>query len=82
MSIDIYWRLPTHGCHHSIRHGSYDRGDWSPPRPTGWPPGWMHRGRRMPIVTSTIWPRSPEQPKAWAFWVASSPPSRRPTTPG
>lgn len=30
MSIDFYWRLPTHGCHGSIRHGSYDRGDWSP----------------------------------------------------
>lgn len=30
MSIDFYWRLPTHGCHASIRHGSYDRGDWSP----------------------------------------------------
>ncbi|WP_156679302.1 LLM class flavin-dependent oxidoreductase [Sphingomonas profundi] len=30
MSIDFYWRLPTHGCHGTIRHGVYDRGDWSP----------------------------------------------------
>ncbi|CAN5155149.1 LLM class flavin-dependent oxidoreductase [soil metagenome] len=30
MSIDFYWRLPTHGCHSSIHRGSYDRGDWSP----------------------------------------------------
>lgn len=30
MSIDFFWRLPTHGCHSSIRRGNYDRGDWSP----------------------------------------------------
>jgi len=30
MTIDFYWRLPTHGCHSSIRSGNYDRGDWSP----------------------------------------------------
>ena len=30
MSIDFYWRLPTHGCHSSIRDHAYDRGDWSP----------------------------------------------------
>ena len=30
MSIDFYWRLPTHGCHATIRRGSYDRGDLSP----------------------------------------------------
>lgn len=30
MPIDFYWRLPTHGCHASLRHGAYDRGDWSP----------------------------------------------------
>lgn len=30
MTIDFYWRLPTHGCHSSLRHGAYDRGDWSP----------------------------------------------------
>lgn len=27
---DFFWRLPTHGCHSSIRHGNHDRGDWSP----------------------------------------------------
>ncbi len=30
MTIDFYWRLPTHGCHGSLRHSAYDRGDWSP----------------------------------------------------
>lgn len=30
MTIDFHWRLPTHGCHSSIRRGNYDRGDWSP----------------------------------------------------
>jgi alkanesulfonate monooxygenase len=30
MTIDFYWRLPTHGCHSSIRTHDYDRGDWSP----------------------------------------------------
>ena len=30
MAIDFYWRLPTHGCHSSIRRSSYNRGDWSP----------------------------------------------------
>jgi len=30
MTIDFYWRLPTHGCHGSIRQSTYDRGDWSP----------------------------------------------------
>lgn len=30
MSIDFYWRLPTHGCHGSLRDTAYDRGDWSP----------------------------------------------------
>jgi alkanesulfonate monooxygenase len=29
MPIDFFWRLPTHGCHSSIRRGNYDRGDWS-----------------------------------------------------
>jgi len=29
MTIDIFWRLPTHGCHSSIRRASNDRGDWS-----------------------------------------------------
>lgn len=39
MSIDFYWRLPTHGCHSSIHAGSYDRGDWSPPGPHNIAPG-------------------------------------------
>ncbi|MEN3746196.1 LLM class flavin-dependent oxidoreductase [Sphingomonas sp. HF-S3] len=39
MSIDFYWRLPTHGCHASLRHSAYDRGDWSPLRPGNVAPG-------------------------------------------
>lgn len=39
MTIDFYWRLPTHGCHSSIRHGNYDRGDWSPLGPGNVAPG-------------------------------------------
>ncbi|MDX3909843.1 MAG: hypothetical protein QHC67_08495 [Sphingobium sp.] len=30
MSIDFYWRLPTHGCHNSLQTSGYERGDWSP----------------------------------------------------
>ncbi len=30
MTIDFYWRLPSHGCHGSLRDTAYDRGDWSP----------------------------------------------------
>lgn len=29
MTIDFYWRLPTHGCHNSIQTSGYERGDWS-----------------------------------------------------
>ena len=39
MSIDFFWRLPTHGCHSSIRRGNYDRGDWSPTSPSNLAPG-------------------------------------------
>lgn len=39
MTIDFYWRLPTHGCHSSIQSGSYDRGDWSPLGPHNIAPG-------------------------------------------
>ncbi|MET0374034.1 MAG: LLM class flavin-dependent oxidoreductase [Rhizorhabdus sp.] len=39
MSIDFYWRLPTHGCHSSIRRGSYNRGDWSDIGPHNQSPG-------------------------------------------
>jgi alkanesulfonate monooxygenase len=44
MSIDFYWRLPTHGCHSSIRQSSYDRGDWSPPGPHTIAPGLDRNG--------------------------------------
>jgi alkanesulfonate monooxygenase len=27
---EFYWRLPSHGCHGSLRDTAYDRGDWSP----------------------------------------------------
>ncbi|MET0269872.1 MAG: LLM class flavin-dependent oxidoreductase [Sphingomonas sp.] len=39
MSIDFYWRLPTHGCHASVRRHSNDRGDWSPTGETNIAPG-------------------------------------------
>jgi len=39
MTIDFYWRLPTHGCHDSLRHSAYNRGDWSPPGPHNIAPG-------------------------------------------
>ncbi|MBC2664185.1 LLM class flavin-dependent oxidoreductase [Novosphingobium flavum] len=39
MAIDFYWRLPTHGCHSSLRTHDYDRGDWSPLRPGNIAPG-------------------------------------------
>jgi alkanesulfonate monooxygenase len=39
MAIDFYWRLPTHGCHSSIRRSSYNRGDWSDTGPHHQTPG-------------------------------------------
>ncbi|MDC7676271.1 LLM class flavin-dependent oxidoreductase [Asticcacaulis machinosus] len=30
MSIDFFWRLPTHGCSTSVRNPSLTRGDWVP----------------------------------------------------
>lgn len=30
MSIDFFWRIPTHGDHATIRKHSLNRGDWSP----------------------------------------------------
>lgn len=39
MSIDFYWRLPTHGCSATIRRSSLDRGDWSPLVPGNQAPG-------------------------------------------
>jgi alkanesulfonate monooxygenase len=44
MTIDFYWRLPTHGCHGSIRHSAYDRGDWSPLGPNNVAPGLDRNG--------------------------------------
>lgn len=39
MSIDFYWRIPTHGCSSSIRERSFNRGDWSPLAPGNQAPG-------------------------------------------
>jgi len=39
MSIDFYWRIPTHGCSSSIRHRNSNRGDWSPLAPGNQAPG-------------------------------------------
>ena len=39
MSIDFYWRLPTHGCHNSLQTSGYERGDWSPLAPGNVAPG-------------------------------------------
>lgn len=39
MSIDFYWRLPTHGCHNSLQTSGYERGDWSPLQPGNIAPG-------------------------------------------
>ncbi len=39
MTIDFHWRLPTHGCHSTIRRTNYDRGDWSPLGPESLTPG-------------------------------------------
>ena len=39
MSIDFYWRIPTHGCSSSIRQRNSNRGDWSPLAPGNQAPG-------------------------------------------
>ena len=44
MSIDFYWRLPSHGCHGSLRDTAYDRGDWSPISARNVAPGLDRRG--------------------------------------
>ncbi|MCW2404629.1 alkanesulfonate monooxygenase [Sphingobium sp. B1D7B] len=44
MTIDFYWRLPTHGCHDSIRTSGYERGDWSPLKPGNVAPGLTRDG--------------------------------------
>lgn len=33
MSIDVYWRLPMHGCKGEFAIQGYNRGDWNPARP-------------------------------------------------
>ncbi|HKO90548.1 MAG TPA: LLM class flavin-dependent oxidoreductase [Polyangiaceae bacterium] len=44
MSIDVYWRLPLHGCKGELAVLGYDRGDWNPPRAGNLAPGWGPRG--------------------------------------
>ena len=44
MAIDFFWRLPTHGCHRSIRRSTNDRGDWSPLAPGNVAPGLNSHG--------------------------------------
>lgn len=39
MTIDVYWRLPTHGDSGSIRDASLNRGDWTPVVPGSLAPG-------------------------------------------
>lgn len=44
MTIDFYWRLPTHGCHDNIRTSGYERGDWSPRKAGNIAPGLTRDG--------------------------------------
>jgi alkanesulfonate monooxygenase len=39
MAIDVYWRLPTHGCKGELGIGRLNRGDWSPPTRGNLAPG-------------------------------------------
>ena len=39
MTIDFFWRLPTHGCSSSVRTRGLNRGDWSPLKPGNQAPG-------------------------------------------
>jgi alkanesulfonate monooxygenase len=45
MSIDIYWRLPMHGCKGELGIGRLNRGDWSVPTPGNLSPGFNRDGR-------------------------------------
>jgi alkanesulfonate monooxygenase len=45
MTTEFYWRLPSHGCHGSLRDTAYDRGDWSPIGPRNIAPGLDRDGR-------------------------------------
>lgn len=42
MSVDFYWRIPTHGCSSDLRQRSLNRGDWSPLQPGNQAPGLFH----------------------------------------
>ena len=42
MSIDFYWRIPTHGCSSSIRERNSNRGDWSALVPGNQAPGLLN----------------------------------------
>src|SRR5688572_16648728 len=39
MSIDVYWRLPLHGCKGELAITGYNRGDWNAPRAGNLAPG-------------------------------------------
>ncbi|MFL5304927.1 MAG: LLM class flavin-dependent oxidoreductase [Polyangia bacterium] len=39
MSIDVYWRLPLHGCKGNLGFGRANRGDWAPPQAGNLAPG-------------------------------------------
>lgn len=39
MAIDVYWRLPLHGCKGGMDSGRPNRGDWSPPTGGNLAPG-------------------------------------------
>lgn len=39
MTIDVYWRLPLHGCKGELGIGRLNRGDWSPPTRGNLAPG-------------------------------------------
>jgi len=39
MAIDVYWRLPLHGCKGELGIRRANRGDWAPPSPGNLAPG-------------------------------------------
>jgi alkanesulfonate monooxygenase len=43
VSIDVYWRIPTHGDKGALRQ-QLTRGDWTPTRPGSLTPGWGGEG--------------------------------------
>jgi alkanesulfonate monooxygenase len=45
MSIDVYWRLPLHGCKGEFAVRGYNRGDWTPARPGNLAPGVSQDGQ-------------------------------------